>query len=87
MNRLISEVCGSCKFFQSPDNADHGHCRRYPIYQMKSKNAWCGEYAIHWQYQSLERQVEPKPDIKRKRGRPFKNPQPQEQVHAEAAQV
>jgi hypothetical protein len=40
---LDTSNCNSCHYFQGGDNL--GQCRRFPVYQNRHKNEWCGEFA------------------------------------------
>ena len=86
MSRSISDVCGTCRYYHHPDGGQTGSCRRYPVYQLRHENAWCGEYAV-FRAMALEVVVSypAEPTIKRGRGRPFKNPQ--ENKNAQTAEI
>ena len=40
---MASEYCKECKFYLD-NNAILGLCRRYPTYQNRSPQEWCGEF-------------------------------------------
>jgi len=74
--------CKSCRYFLGKDTL--GQCRRYPVYQNRHENEWCGEFENRKYsdeptpiptFESMARELtsltiyqEPK-----KRGRPTKN--------------
>jgi hypothetical protein len=39
----MAEYCRECKFYLD-NNSILGLCRRYPTYQNRSPQEWCGEY-------------------------------------------
>ena len=39
---MDKEDCNSCHYFVGGDNL--GQCRRFPVYQNRHKNEWCGEF-------------------------------------------
>jgi len=72
---MTVEHCKSCLFYLGHDM---GSCRRFPTYQTRSQNEWCGEFA--------EKAIAPPnggaflalpvvdvPQISKPRGRPRKN--------------
>ena len=40
---MASEYCKECKFYLD-NNAILGLCRRFPVYQNRSPQEWCGEF-------------------------------------------
>ena len=40
---MAVEYCKECKFYLD-NNSILGLCRRYPTYQNRSPQEWCGEY-------------------------------------------
>ena len=67
--------CSACLYFLGQDL---GSCRRYPTYQTRSKNEWCGEFAGKAISPSdggvfLALPVVDVPQISKPRGRPRKN--------------
>jgi hypothetical protein len=66
--------CSSCRFFNDI-GGPIGLCRRFPLFQNKSKNDWCGEFAtvVKEQQTEITMQVEGESEVKvRKPGRPKK---------------
>jgi len=39
---MAESNCKACKYYLGHDL---GSCRRYPTYQTRSQNEWCGEFA------------------------------------------
>lgn len=63
---MAVEYCKECKFYLD-NNSILGLCRRYPTYQNRSPQEWCGEY------KSVAIPPEPTGDFLPKRmGRPKK---------------
>ena len=66
MADLDFTTCSTCKYFLG---TDLGSCRRFPQYQTKHQNEWCGEYtAISIQEIQADSYVE----LPARRGRPPK---------------
>jgi hypothetical protein len=42
---MDTEDCNSCHYFKGGDAL--GQCRRFPTYQNRHKNEWCGEYTMN----------------------------------------
>lgn len=59
-----SASCYDCLFWRRGDLM--GLCRRYPESFNKHQNDWCGEYS------KIVVNVEPYPEVMKKRGRPAK---------------
>jgi hypothetical protein len=41
---MDKDNCKSCAYFLGGDNM--GQCRRYPTYQNRHQNEWCGEFVV-----------------------------------------
>jgi len=41
---MDKEDCKSCAYFLGGDSM--GQCRRYPTYQNRHQNEWCGEFVV-----------------------------------------
>jgi hypothetical protein len=41
---LDKEDCSLCRFFDLQNNMQLGQCKRFPTYQNRSPNEWCGEF-------------------------------------------
>ena len=71
-----NDRCNSCRFFSAEDRL--GLCKRFPSYQNRSNQDWCGEYRLE-ESDALETMVqfivEPVVDSepKKQRGRPKKS--------------
>jgi hypothetical protein len=69
--------CSDCRYFV--DHTQMGQCRRYPTYQNRHRNEWCGELAVvdETSPSLVEGAFLPVVDVpqveKRKPGRPKKN--------------
>jgi hypothetical protein len=40
---MVNEHCKRCRYYLGHDL---GTCRRFPVYQTRSQNEWCGEFAV-----------------------------------------
>lgn len=66
-----SLTCEGCKFFL--ENGVFGICRRYPAYESRHANNWCGEHSPLPKLEKppvepIKQEIEPK-----KRGRPARS--------------
>ena len=71
---MAENHCIDCKYFV--DHTQLGQCRRFPLYQARHRNEWCGEFwpqEVDITFQPKEVQVIPTAEPKRKPGRPKKN--------------
>ena len=41
----FTKTCANCTYLQQQQNTHLGVCRRYPIYQSRHINEWCGEFS------------------------------------------
>ena len=74
---MAENNCKACLYYLGHDL---GTCRRYPTYQTRSQNEWCGEFAVRAILPSTEGvfsmmglPVVEIPQISKKKGRPRKN--------------
>ena len=40
-----TKTCKDCTYFALNNSSDIAPCRRYPSYQNRHKNEWCGEFS------------------------------------------
>jgi len=78
---MTKSDCKGCRYFDLQQNQTLGACRRYPTYQNRHQNEWCGEFVAKitsgvgpsedFLYKEMALPVEPiVPEIRR--GRPPK---------------
>jgi len=41
---MTDSNCRLCRYFDLQSNQTLGQCRRYPVYQNRHQNEWCGEF-------------------------------------------
>jgi hypothetical protein len=75
---MTANNCKACLYYLGHDL---GSCRRYPTYQTRSQNEWCGEFAekailppvVGGVFSLMGLPVVDIPQISKPRGRPRKN--------------
>lgn len=65
-----SIVCSSCRYFHVGFGDRMGVCRRFPTFQNRSQNEWCGEFASKMVQVPV---IDPPQVEEKRRGRPRKD--------------